>query len=98
MKKIDNGKLIKIKTKLLSPLGGSVRCTIYIKDELAAYNFSDASLAHKLFIADQEKGEDVEELVGLNSYRHFFKGKTKEEIAKKMIKKIKETEKRNGKI
>jgi SRSO17 transposase len=95
MKTINDGKVITIKTKLLSPLGAQVRCMIYIKDELAAYNFSSADLAHTLFLADKKAGEDVEEIVGLNSYRCHIKGKTKEEIAKDIIKEIKEIEKRN---
>ena len=98
MKTINDGKVITIKTRLLSPLGATVKCMIYIKDELAAYNFSSAELAHKLFLADEKAGEDVEEIQGLNSYRCHMKGKTKEEIAKKLIKEIKEIEKRNGKI
>jgi hypothetical protein len=98
MRTINDGKIITIKTKLISPIGKNVRCMIYIKDELAAYNFSDADLSNKLFLADQKAGEDVEEIDGMNSYRCKFKDKNKQEIAKIIIKAIRKAEKNGPKF
>lgn len=87
---MDTSEQIKLEVMFDSKTYGAVGCNINIIDGVALARFSDVRLARDMYNAEKKLGNDVYFKERLSTYGEKFPGKTKEEIAKDIIKKFEE--------